>query len=309
MRLVILNADADTAGVGFALKRAFDKHTDWQTRAICRAQNVLAYPADILWPHSAAPTAEILELVSSADVVHVMDSELALLPFRRLLKRKTVVVHHLGTHFRRNARRVFSRCRSWGVTQVTDSIDLVREGVPFLPVPADLEALAKFRDGYQPGERVTIAHAPTNRAVKSTDLIVEAVHELAKRYPIDFDLIEGVSNAECLARKAQADIFVDQLILGFGVNAIECWAMGIPVVSGLADENARQRAVSMWGRLPWVDADRDSLTSVIERLIVDPFVRIAAVEFASAHVEAWHSERSVVQQTMDVYEGRLERAA
>ena len=306
--LVILNAGPDTAGVGIALKRAFDKHTDWNTRSIAREVVYLDYPTDIVWPYNQRMTDEVWGLVANADVIHVMDSERALLPFRRLLRGKMVVVQHLGTHFRRKAHRIYMQCRTWGVTQVTDSIDLVQDGVAFLPTAADTEALAQLRAD-EPHKRIRISHAPTNRAVKSTEQIIAAVAELSTRYPISFDLIEGVSNAECLARKARTDIFVDQLTLGFGVNAIECWAMGIPVVSGLVDEKARARALAMWGQFPWADARPETLVSVIEHLIVDKDWRKQLAQRGLDHVQRWHSEQAVVEQTLSVYGRQLEKVA
>lgn len=309
MRLVILNADADTAGVGIALKRAFDKYAvGWETRAVCRARNYLDYPVDILWPYRERGriARRVGALVSAADVVHVMDSEAALDPFVGRLKGKTVVVQYLGTHYRRNRRRAERRARLFGAIQVTNSIDLISDRVPFLSVAADLEAIGKLRNGYQPGDRVRIAHAPTNRGVASTERVIAVVNELAKRYPIDFDLIEHVSNAQCIARKAKADIYVDRLTLGgFGLNAIECAALGVPVVAGLVGEEPRRRAFAMCGQLPWADATPETLPAVIEHLIIDRGWRAELAKRARAYAETWHSERAVVAQALGVYGHRL----
>lgn len=302
-KLVILNADADVAGVGINLKRAFDKYTNWETRAVCRATNYLDYPTDIVWPYNEhGPIArQVGGLVSAADVVHVMDDEGALHPFRSRLRGKTIVVHYLGSHYRRNRRRAEAVSRSFRAIQVTCEVDLMSDAVGFLGTPADLEAIAAFRNAYQLSDRIRIGHAPTNRTVASTERVIEVVKELATRYPIDFDLIEGVSNRECLERKAQLDIFVDRFTLGFGVNDLECAALGIPVVAGLAGEEVRKRAFSMWGQLPFADATPETLPTVLERLVSDLAWRAELVDRARDFAANWYSERAVVTQALRIY--------
>jgi hypothetical protein len=303
VKVAILNAGADTAGCGIALKRAFDRY-GIEARAICRQESYLDYPTDIIWPIRTRQPAQVTQIIREADVIHVMDHEYALGNVAvRDLHGKVIVVHHLGTNFRRAPAAVSRYCRRFGATEVTDSLDLAVLGrVPWLPVPADLEAIAPLRDAYRPSERIRIAHAPTNRVIKSTDLIIATVARLAERYPIDFDLIEGVSNRECIERKALADIFIDELTLGFGLNFIECAAMGIPVVSGLADPAARDLALAMWGQFPWADATAETLRDVLEGLVRDADARVARGEWGRAHVEHWHSQPAVVAHTVRVYE-------
>lgn len=305
MKLVILNAGADTAGCGIGLKRAFDKYADgWEARAICRSVPYFEYPTDIVWPREEETRPpEVARLVQEADVIHVMDHQFALGQHpREDLQGKLLVVHHLGTNYRRRPSLVSMYCRRYGAVQVTDSIDLMDRHVRWLPITTDIEAIAELRQAYRPSSTVRIAHAPTNRKIKSTEFITETVERIADRYPVTFDLIEGVTNAECLRRKAQADIFIDQLKLGFGLNFIECAAMGIPVVSGWANRVWRQRTIDLWGNLPWADATRETLEAVITRLVIDATERREIGEHGREHVRRWHSEEAVVRQTLAVYE-------
>jgi hypothetical protein len=80
-------------------------------------------------------------------------------------------------------------------------------------------------------ERLAFAHAPSNRNVKGTDLIVEALAELATEgYLFDLDLIEGVSNSEAIARYKDADVIIDQLYAGwYGGVAVEAMAIRFSV--------------------------------------------------------------------------------
>lgn len=304
MRVVFLNPGHDTAGAGYALKAAFDAASDWEARAVCRTTTYLDYPTDIVWRTTDGRKVrqQVLELIRDADVVHAMNSPRPL-SWYPLRPNQRVVVHHLGSTYRRDPEGVSALCREYGAVEVTDSIDLLFDGIGWLPIPADLTALAELRQReYRPSSVVRIAHAPTDREYKDTEAVIAAVQSLARKYPIHFDLIERAPNAECLARKARADIFVDQLKYGFGLNGIECWAMGIPVVSGLTDEAGKRKGLEMWGNLPWADATADTLEAVIEHLICDLDWRQELGRRGRAHAERWHSQESVVAQALETYD-------
>lgn len=309
--VVFVNPGHDTAGAGYAFKAAFDAVSDWQARAVCRNETYLQYPTDIVWNgRELGQERMVKRLVHRADVVHAMNSPSALGWFR-LRPRQVVVVHHLGTTFRRDPEAMSAVCREYGAIEVTDSIDLLFDDIGWLPIPADLDALALLRvDSYEPSKRIRIAHAPTDREYKDTEAVLTAIESLSRKYPIDCDLIEGVTNRECLKRKARADIFVDQLKFGFGLNAIESWAMGIPVVSGLIDAHGRRKGLEMWGgRFPWADATEKTLEAVIEHLIVSPEWRTELGVRGRVHAERWHSQRAVVERALAIYEKARQQVA
>lgn len=297
-KVVILNAGPDIAGVGIALKQAFDRYApNWTARAICREPSPFGYQTDILWPQGDPPTRQVYQLIHSADVLHLMDSARVLMPLRYALMRKQrIICQHLGSRFRNLPEQTSEVCQRFNATEVVASFDSVGR-LPWLPVTADLEAFAAYRNGHR-SQRIRIAHAPTNRAIKSTSVIKTVV----ERLPVDFDLIEGVSHTECLKRKARADIFVDELTLGYGLNALEAWAMGIPVVSGLADPVHRERAKTLFGHFPWVDANPQTLESVLERLVTDARWRREQGQLGKRHAEQWHAPQNVVRQHIALYE-------
>lgn len=298
--VVFINPGHDTAGAGYAFKAAFDR-AGWNARAICRTTTYLNYPTDLIW-RPREHSRKLVDLIEAADVVHAMNSYKPLGWFKARPD-QTLVVHHLGTTFRRDPEGQSAMCRSFGAIEVTDSIDLLLGShIGFLPIPADLDRLAKLRiSQYEPSRTIRIAHAPTDREYKDTTAVIQAVESLSRRYPIHFDLIEHVQNRRCLERKAQADIFVDQLKFGFGLNAIECWAMGIPVVSGFSEESATKRSKLMFGQLPWADATAKTLEAVIEHLILDANWRDRLGERGRAHAQRWHSQEAVVDMATAFY--------
>lgn len=305
-RVVNICAGQDTGGQGWRLKTAFDRHSDWSYRSVVSSRNYIGYPIDVF---GSLRDDVVQRLWKLADVVHVRTWLRPFLPLDRQWPRPILLNHH-GTAFREHAAELDAQARNIGAVQAVATVDLLQyaDDLLWLPSPFDVDALAALRkrERRKPDGRIRIAHAPTNRLVKGTVEVIETVARLAKRYPIDFDLIENVSNAECLARKARADIFVDQLELGYGNNAIEAWGMGIPVVAGVVDPWTRAKMLELFGELPFVDATTD-LDDVLETLIGDKAARLAAGRRGNEHVRRHHDERAVVAVAQAAYLRAIEQ--
>jgi hypothetical protein len=295
-QVLILSAGEDTAGVGISLKQAFDRWApEWSARAVRRSSNYIRYPADIEW--SDETLGEIRELYRSADVLHVMERPEILAELGPTSAK--IVVQHLGSYYRNDPIGVSEACQAIGATEVGGGLDLMLQPhLRFLPLPAaDVRSYRKVRRS----RVVRIAHAPTNRAMKQTAAIIAAVKRLARRHRISFDLIEGQSWKKCLARKSQADIYVDETRLGYGLNAMECWSMGIPVISGIADPALRERMIAEFGALPFYETTEATLEQSIEALVVDPALRREYADRGHRHVTTVHSSQAVIQRTIELY--------
>ena len=78
-----------------------------------------------------------------------------------------------------------------------------------------------------------ILHAPSSRRRKGTEHVIAACEGL----DADLVLVEGLHHDEAFERYRDADIVVDQLNAGwYGLFAIECMALGKPVVTFLHEE-------------------------------------------------------------------------
>src|SRR5688500_18146934 len=142
---------------------------------------------------------------------------------------------------------------------------------------------------------VRIAPAPTNRTVKSTALLIEAVERLKVDYDVELDLIEHVSWTECLHRKAKADIYFDQVKLGYGNNAVEAWGMGIPVVAGGSDDTLDEME-RRFGALPFYHATEETIYDALRELVESPKLRAKYGRIGLEHVRKFHDEKVVVEQ-------------
>lgn len=89
-------------------------------------------------------------------------------------------------------------------------------------------------------DKLTIAHSPFSTAkvsMKGTQVIEQTVQELNQQISVQYDRISGVTWQECIQRKAQAHIFIDQIVDcngyrgGLGKSGIEAMALGCMTLS------------------------------------------------------------------------------
>jgi glycosyltransferase involved in cell wall biosynthesis len=119
---------------------------------------------------------------------------------------------------------------------------------------------------------VRIVHAANHRGFKGTDFLIAAVERLrAEGHDVELDVVERTTNEDALARIAQADIYVDQLVAGYAFAAMEAMALGKIVVSPVDGTEATQvfRRYSYLGECPVVDASPETIHDVLARLLAD----------------------------------------
>lgn len=300
MRVLNVSMDADTGGNGIRTVRAFAKLTDWPYRFACRVTNWLEYPDDLPWSGA-------LEEWRKADVVHVREDFRAQAALGA--PDRPTVIHHHGTIFRRNARQLVREQRQKRAQGLAATLDLwlmAPDDLTWAPAMYDLDWLAAMRRPVRDGV-LRIAHAPTNRQIKSTDAFLAAATRLGRELPVEVILIERRPWAECLKLKARADIYFDQVTLGYGNNAIEAWGIGLPVIAGGAadtlDEMQRR-----FGALPFFLADEASIYDAL-RWLAEAAHRAEWIDAGRAHVERFHSEAAGVELLQGVYRDALGQAA
>lgn len=295
MRVFLLSTGFDTAGQGAAIRSALvHQRPTWIVDQM-RRQDRWGYPAQRPWA-----SVDVLRCWRRATVVHLNESPSA---FRRYARgAKPMVVHHHGDAYRLHRDALDAACRELHAVQVASTLDLLGlPGVEWLPVVADLDALRAMRRPMDDG-LVHIATSPTDRQIKGTAFVEAAVSRLqARGLPVALDVIEEVTWSECLARKARADIFVDQFELGYGLSAVEAWGMGLPVIAGVTDPEVRARMVERFGSLPFVEATPDSLADRLAELVTDPETRQDWATFGQAHAQRFHSEAACAARLDRIY--------
>ena len=300
--------NADPAGVVVRLQMAAEKYDDLRIRSAHRASEYFQFPADIEWNDKTEP--EIAQLIEQADVVHLNNSFAAMNRLRAIQK-KPVLLHHHGSLFRTTSEHMLKRARQFRMAQAVSTVDLMKPApdvLRWLPSAYDIDELQAIgkANRREPDGRIRIVHAPTNRKLKHTDLFIDVVRDLAKRYPIDLVIVEGRTNAETLVEKAKADIVYDQLMFGYGCNSIEAWGMGVPVIAG-ADNWTLNAMEGFWGQLPFAEAKERTLHDVVEQMVASENMRADYADIGLMHVRKHHDEKPALAKLLELYEEAIKR--
>ena len=108
---------------------------------------------------------------------------------------------------------------------------------------------------------------PQYSGIKGTRYVKETIELLSRDYDFEFVAPERIPHAEAQALLSNADIVIDQLILGvYGVLSIESMALGKPVIDFLRADMISQYPTGM----PVINASREDLYTVLAGLLSSP---------------------------------------
>lgn len=151
-------------------------------------------------------------------------------------------------------------------------------------------------------------HAPSHRAVKGSELVIEAVKQLKEEgYVFDFTLVEGMSNAEAKKLYETSDVLIDQLFAGwYGGLAVEAMALGKPVVVYLREEDLHFIDPKMRNDIPLIKTNPDTIKATIKTILEMPREELVELAVKSrAYVEKWHDPVRIAANLKSDYEKNL----
>jgi hypothetical protein len=152
---------------------------------------------------------------------------------------------------------------------------------------------------------IKVIHAPSHRGVKGTRYIVDAVDRLKQEgFKFSFELIEGLSNKEARKCYENADLLVDQLLVGwYGGLAVELMALGKPVVCYIREEDLQYIPDQMRKDLPIINANPSTIYAELKGLIVKPREELLALgKKCRVYVEKWHDPIEIAKRLKHDYE-------
>jgi len=243
----------------------------------------------------------LLGLLPKTDVFHfyfglTLVPQSVQFPILRALGKKSVM-HYLGSDIRGKTRDELAFGKKAGA-EVVGSYDAVR-WVPeaeVIPPGIDVKAIEPVPPTDR--SRPVILHAPSSRRRKGTEHVLAACEGL----DADLVLVEGLHHAEAFERYREADIVVDQLNAGwYGLLAIECMALGKPVVTFLHDEAVRRTEEAFSVPVPIVRATKDDLRARLEPLVVSAAERRRIGEASRAYAERVHDLDQVADRLLALY--------
>jgi glycosyltransferase involved in cell wall biosynthesis len=144
-----------------------------------------------------------------------------------------------------------------------------------------------------------VVHAPTAPVAKGTAAVLRAVDKLKEKYEFEFVLIQGMPRKKALEIIGEADIFLDQFIIGYyGMAALEAMAYGKPVLCYVKPSVLKEEPSS----LPIVNANPDTLVEMLDLLLRDGRLRLAMGEQGRAYVEKCHDAVKLAYQLVEIYQ-------
>jgi len=148
-------------------------------------------------------------------------------------------------------------------------------------------------------DKVKIIHAPNHPHYKGTKYLINVIEELKKEgYKVELILLEKIPNKEAKKYYESADIVAEQFIIGwYGYFAVECMALGKPVVSYIRKKEYLPKGINC----PIVNANPDNLKEVLVNLIKDPFLRQELGKKGREYVEKVYSLERVGERWDKLY--------
>jgi glycosyltransferase involved in cell wall biosynthesis len=216
---------------------------------------------------------------------------------------KKGIYHYLGSDIRGKTREQLA----YGLAadaEIVGSYDAIR-WVPHADVVLPGVEVSRIAPAI-PGERArpVILHAPSSRRRKGTEHVVAACEGL----DADLEIVEGLPHDQAFERYRNADIVVDQLNAGwYGVFAIECLALGKPVVTFLHDEAVRRTEEAYGVEVPLRSATADTLRETLRPLVADAALRRSVGAASRAYAEQLHDIDKIAGQLSQLYERVLDK--
>ena len=162
--------------------------------------------------------------------------------------------------------------------------------------------------------QVFIAHAPNHRGFKGSEFVIDAVSVLKDEgLKVELLLLEKMPNSEVRETlRDSTDILVEQLICtGHGMNAVEGFSSGLPVVSNLEDDGCTTmfRRWSFLNECPIASASPETLLNVLRKLVTSPELRLqlgrAGREYAEKYL-GFDSAQYLFGEVIEFLYGRRE---
>jgi len=145
-----------------------------------------------------------------------------------------------------------------------------------------------------------IIHAPSNRGIKGSEYVTQAVETLRQRgIQFEYQELHGVSNVEVQKIIRNCDIVVDQFLVGgIGTLAFEGMGYGKSVVAYLPEGIVEKFIPGC----PVYNATIDNLADRLEELINSPELRLELGKKGIAFVKKHLDYETIQREVLKIYE-------
>jgi len=187
-----------------------------------------------------------------------------------------------------------------------DLLNLLPARAKFLPYtninPDSWKSLDTNRN--KKNNETTIVHAPTDRSVKRTKYIVDAIDKLKREgLKFNFILVENMTREKAKKIYMKSDILVDQLLAGwYGGLAVELMALGKPVIAYIRNEDLKFVPEQMRKELPVINATPQTIYLVLKEYITTKKNKLESIRRRGRrYVKRWHNSYRIANQLIKEY--------
>lgn len=221
-------------------------------------------------------------------------------PLWRFLHKK-IVIHHHGTDIRNKGEHWFLNRFAQRIFVSTPDLLEWSQNAIWIPNPLDLEYypyVGAREMQTNDTDPIKIVHAPSSRKLKGTEHVLRAIKHLKNQdYNIKLILVENMPHKKAVEYYKQADIVIDQLLIGwYGMIAQECMALGKPVCVYL-----RQDLEGYIPSHPMINTTCDNIEKNLKQLIEDAALRSNLGKKGRIYVEKVHNSDRIARRLLDIY--------
>ena len=207
------------------------------------------------------------------------------------------------------SRNSFAKYADLIYTSQPDIISILPEGTKFRPLTKLFpDEITPVYSDYSK-DKLKIIHAPSNMTVKGTKYIIDAIEMLkSDGYEIDFILIENMKNDEAIEVYKQADLCIDQLIVGwYGGLSVELMALGKPCFCYICEDDMRFIPEQMNIEMPIIRVEIDTLYDKLKYYLEHKEELVPIAKASRAYVEKWHDSKKIAKDLMKDYQEVLNK--
>lgn len=172
-----------------------------------------------------------------------------------------------------------------------------------IPYARDLDFILKLKTitHKKNAKKIIILHAPTVPEVKGSAYIEKTLKKICRKYPqVEFQIPMNLPNDELLRQMAQADIIIDQLLVGwYGGQAVEAMALGKPVISYI--HQPYLNLVDFAHEIPIINSSIWALEKDLEILIENQKLRQRLGKEGIAFAKKYHRPEKIADQYLKLY--------
>ncbi len=184
---------------------------------------------------------------------------------------------------------------------------LPKEKSSFLPYTVANWYEDSVRIPFVLGRKIRIVHAPTNRVCKGSEIILQSLERVQKRFPgeVEIVLVENMSHSMALSVYREADLVVDQILVGwYGGLAVEVMRMGKPVAVFIREEDLQFIPGEMRKDIDdaFIRISPETIDEVLCRCIADRELLREKGENGFQYVHKWHDPVKIARLVKEYYD-------